>query len=1240
MPPKHKVQLDKGAWQWAETTDYTQVTEEHVKMAYRLNLSTCERASCKRNCKGNPFCLNNLGEKKWYGTVDETKWQNFDPDVERRQKGHFVGLKNLGATCYVNTFLQLWFHNPIIRRAVYEWREQTLPEEYYDDWKPDSICGHLQVMFALLQLSNRCFVDPSPLIECIGLDTGEQQDAQEFSKLFLHHLERSLSTVITENENVIVQQFCGRYCYVTICQNCKSESETPATFYELDLNIRGHSTLAASIKDFLQEEKLEGDNQYMCSVCNSKQNATRAIRLNKLPPVLNLQLLRFVFDKNKGHKKKLSSFIQFPETLDMSPYLQTEDVDEAVYELTAVLIHRGPTAYSGHYIAHIREQDTGAWYKYNDEEIEKMNNKKLELGKEEDVLATENTSEKAPKASKGNHSSRNAYMLVYRRQKSCNNGDLTNISEELLPAAVRGYVERDNQDFEGWIKEMLDTQEQNISEVKQTHEEMRALYSALPVKSLEEPWEWVTLEWLTKWLAEPAKIDQVSNRVPKCQHDKLPPDDVVKMKCISKEGAGLLFTRYPIDKRYEGESLLCEKCIRQRCREMRFRLCMSDDDKLFSSSKNISILDPGEEYFWVSTKHLRSWKKYAMEEIAIHPVASSSSLNDDTHPSSGASSDQEASSSSASSSCNLNNSSQEEQNICVPCDYPPEQAGLAGRLAAVLPASDLPVNSSHLDLKSPENNTVQSSPRYSKSSEIMNISPDLSPPSRDAYNTKITDANAMHGSHKLWTNSSENLFRNTTLSPKGSPSDNGGIKDSTFDEDGMDDCESPESGTIVLKKTMPLLENTVSEKGIEELSLEGQSGRKRSNGMVDNEDDQEGSGEEGRKDCLYVGEKEEKFNDDILCEHGNLRIDESGRRAVSKTVWDRLVYYFPHLKPFNMSSSVCEECLSHQLIEQQKKEDRKLAGQGQKDDLQNLYHMKNRPKIGDSWEERTAYVVSANFVDGWRKFVKHSVKSESVQEIVNAPLLCEHNLLLYKPEDMNAPDNATRFTLVWDEEWQKLTRYFAFDEEIQVMQFTEADGSKQVVTLPGVCSTCLNERIRQEEEGKFIFSRQTIYVRKVLDGSNSEINCRGDEPKENGKGYNYDPEFNAPPHQKPAKCKSIEPPPEKMAKLDTVAPRKSSRHRKTRGEKELVVSSNMTLKELKIQLYNLCSVPPFDQNLSLDGRCLKNDELTLQDLKVYPQCVIFLKADEPTETAASVEDFLSVPTRPEEGFKGTNLLGR
>lgn len=64
-----------------------------------------------------------------------------------------------------------------------------------------------------------------------------------------------------------------------------------------------------------------------------------------------------------------------------------------------------------------------------------------------------------------------------------------------------------------------------------------------------------------------------------------------------------------------------------------------------------------------------------------------------------------------------------------------------------------------------------------------------------------------------------------------------------------------------------------------------------------------------------------------------------------------------------------------------------------------------------------------------------------------------------------------------------------------------------------MCSTCLNERIRQEEEGKYIFSRQVIYVRKVVDGTNMEAILKSEELKENGKGYNYDPEFNAPVSQ-------------------------------------------------------------------------------------------------------------------------------
>lgn len=46
-----------------------------------------------------------------------------------------------------------------------------------------------------------------------------------------------------------------------------------------------------------QEEKLDGENRYFCESCQSKQSATRRIKLHNLPPTLNLQLMRFVFDR-------------------------------------------------------------------------------------------------------------------------------------------------------------------------------------------------------------------------------------------------------------------------------------------------------------------------------------------------------------------------------------------------------------------------------------------------------------------------------------------------------------------------------------------------------------------------------------------------------------------------------------------------------------------------------------------------------------------------------------------------------------------------------------------------------------------------------------------------------------------------------------------------------------------------------------------------------------------------------
>ncbi|CAL9705001.1 unnamed protein product [Knipowitschia caucasica] len=576
-----RLQLEKAAWRWVENVRPEDICLEHVELAYRVNLPPCKRGTCRRNCKGNPNCLVGIGEQAWLGDIDENTFHNIDdPNAERRVKNSFVGLTNLGATCYVNTFLQVWFHNLEMRRSLYQcqsYKEQALDDE--SDYEPQTICEHLQYLFALLQNSSRKYIDPSGLVKALGLDTGQQQDAQEFSKLFLSLLEDTLSKQRNPSlQDVIQKQFCGRFSYVTVCNQCSRSSALSSRFYELELNIQGHKNLTECIMEFLKEEKLDGDNRYFCENCQSKQNATRRIQLNSLPPILNLQLMRFVFDRQTGHKKKLNTYISFPEQLDMGVFLEGKGDQHCVYELSAVLIHRGVSAYSGHYIAHVKDSCTGDWYKFNDEEIEKMEGKKLHLGTEEDIETAKSQSKK-PKCTKGYHCSRNAYMLVYMLQEQ-GSPDASKMTVE-VPAFLKRLVDRDNQKFEEWCIEMSDMRKQSVDKGKAKHEEVKELYEHLPAKDGEQ-YEFVSLEWIKKWLDDSTATKEIDNFAFLCSHGKLHPDKVVDCKRISVLAAQQLYNRYGGGPRLECSSL-CRECVEQRCRVLRLKNQLNEDFKEVSN---------------------------------------------------------------------------------------------------------------------------------------------------------------------------------------------------------------------------------------------------------------------------------------------------------------------------------------------------------------------------------------------------------------------------------------------------------------------------------------------------------------------------------------------------------------------------------------------------------------------------------------------------------------------------------
>uniref|UniRef100_A0A061RL24 Ubiquitin carboxyl-terminal hydrolase 9/24 n=2 Tax=Tetraselmis sp. GSL018 TaxID=582737 RepID=A0A061RL24_9CHLO len=363
--------------------------------------------------------------------TSEPLWDyEHQPVFQRRVQQRFCGLKNAGATCYMNSTIQQLFMTEGLRRLLLE------AEKAPDDHKADSVLYQLQVMFAHLALSSLDFYIPQQFWRAFKdydgepINLREHQDAFEFLTRLQDLVDQQLSDA--RQLKVMKETMGGKFAQQVICRGVSYRSETEQDFMSISVDIRGKHNLLESLSSYVQGELMEGENAYYCEGIGRKVDAVKRACVKTLPNTLVIHLKRFEFDFDTMMRWKVRDRFEFPMELNMYEYT-VEGLAEAEgqqatdkraddyyeYQLVGIVVHSG-TAFVGHYYSYIKERSqgpsNGSWWIFDDTNVEAWDPSNLDR----DCFGGRSVTEVYDSNAKQNvlqeyDRPNSAYLLVYER---------------------------------------------------------------------------------------------------------------------------------------------------------------------------------------------------------------------------------------------------------------------------------------------------------------------------------------------------------------------------------------------------------------------------------------------------------------------------------------------------------------------------------------------------------------------------------------------------------------------------------------------------------------------------------------------------------------------------------------------------------------------------------------------------------------------------------------------------------
>ncbi|CAJ1973989.1 unnamed protein product [Sphenostylis stenocarpa] len=281
------------------------------------------------------------------------------------------GLVNCGNSCYANAILQCLAFTPPLTAYLL----QGLHSKSCANKKWCFTCEFERLI--LKSKETKSSVSPISIIshlQNIGsqLSNGREEDAHEF----LRHVIDTMQSICLmeagvnapgslEEDTTLMGQTFGGYLRSKIkCMKCGGKSERQERMMDLTVEIEGDiSTLVEALQRFTSPETLDGENKYHCVRCKSYEKAKKKLTVSEAPNVLTVALKRF----QSGKFGKLNKPIQFPEILNLAPFMSGTSDKSPIYRLYGVVVHLDVmnSAFSGHYVCYVKNIQN-RWFKVDD----------------------------------------------------------------------------------------------------------------------------------------------------------------------------------------------------------------------------------------------------------------------------------------------------------------------------------------------------------------------------------------------------------------------------------------------------------------------------------------------------------------------------------------------------------------------------------------------------------------------------------------------------------------------------------------------------------------------------------------------------------------------------------------------------------------------------------------------------------------------------------------------------------